>query len=167
MVSSLHHFPLLGPDGCYDVFWFWQCPDLTSVSPSEFPQLLGLHKGNICTFGIGQILLLKRVQSVSGLGPYCSNHLLREPCQVIHVEKHILLFPISNFQHLCSTLHNSRYRVLYKMSAWMKIAYILLSILLGLFPKDYESLSGVESSKLVVKTSAHTFLQVICLGTMG
>lgn len=49
----------------------------------------------------------------------------------------------------------------------MKIAYILLSILLGLFPKDYESLSGVESSKLVVKTSAHTFLQVICLGTMG
>jgi hypothetical protein len=49
----------------------------------------------------------------------------------------------------------------------MKIAYILLSILLGFPPKDYESLSGAESSKLVVKKSSHTFLQVICLGTMG
>lgn len=49
----------------------------------------------------------------------------------------------------------------------MKITNILLSILLDLFPKDYESLSGVESSKLVVKKSSPTFLQVICLGTMG
>lgn len=58
-------FPV--PDGYTDDCWYWQCLELTFVSLNVPPLLLGLHKGNTCSFGTCQMPLVKWVLSASGL----------------------------------------------------------------------------------------------------